>query len=56
MAAGLKEALAAGTGNAVQILSKTDGYYSDAAVKILMPGKMQPAARTTDPLKKVFAK
>jgi hypothetical protein len=49
VAAGLKEALAIGTGNAVQGLSKTDGYFSDAAAKILMPGKMQQAA---DVLKK----
>ena len=44
VAAGLKEALATGTGKAVQSLSKTDGYFGDAAVKILMPGKMQQAA------------
>lgn len=44
VAAGLKEALATGTGNAVQSLSKADGYFGDAAVKILMPGKMQHAA------------
>jgi hypothetical protein len=44
VAAGLKEALAIGTGNAVQSLSKADGYFGDAAVKILMPGKMQQAA------------
>ena len=44
VAAGLKEALATGTGNAVQSLSKADGYFGDAAVKILMPGKMQQAA------------
>ena len=49
VAAGLKEALATGTGNAVQSLSKTDGYFGDAAAKILMPGKMQQAA---DVLKK----
>jgi len=49
VAAGLKEALAAGTGNAVQSLSKSDGYFGDAAAKILMPGKMQQAA---DVLKK----
>jgi hypothetical protein len=49
VAAGLKEALATGTGNAVQSLSKPDGYFSDAAAKILMPGKMQQAA---DVLKK----
>ncbi len=44
VAAGLKEALATGTGNAVQSLSKADGYFGDAAVKILMPGKIQQAA------------
>jgi hypothetical protein len=43
-AAGLKEALAVGTGNAVQALTKTDGYLGDAAVKILLPGKLQTAA------------
>lgn len=48
-AAGLKEALAVGTGNAVQALSKQDGYLGDAAVKILLPGKLQTAA---DVLKK----
>jgi hypothetical protein len=42
--AGLKEALAVGTGNAVQMLSKSNGYFGDAAVKILMPEKMQKAA------------
>jgi len=42
--AGLKEALAVGTGNAVQTLSKTDGYFSDALVKILLPKKLQTAA------------
>jgi hypothetical protein len=44
VAAGLKEALATGTGNAVQSLSKSDGYFGDSAVKILMPGKMQQVA------------
>jgi hypothetical protein len=47
--AGLKEALAVGTGNAVQALSKPDGYFGDAAVKILLPGKIKTAA---DVLKK----
>jgi hypothetical protein len=42
-AAGLKEALAVGTGNAVQTLSKANGYFGDAAVKILMPEKMRTA-------------
>jgi hypothetical protein len=49
LAAGLKEALAVGTGNAVQMLSKSNGYFGDAAVKILMPEKMQKIA---DVLKK----
>jgi hypothetical protein len=44
VAAGLKEALAVGTGNAVQTLSKSNGYFGDAAVKILMPDKMQKVA------------
>ena len=44
VAAGLKEALAVATGNAVQTLSKSNGYFGDAAVKILLPGKMQTAA------------
>jgi hypothetical protein len=44
LAAGLKEALAVGTGNAVQALSKSNGYFGDAAVKILMPEKMQKVA------------
>lgn len=42
-AAGLKEALAVGTGNAVQTLSKANGYFGDAAVKILMPEKLRTA-------------
>jgi hypothetical protein len=44
MAAGLKEALAVGTGNAVQMLSKPNGYFGDAAVKVLLPDNMQKAA------------
>ena len=44
MAAGLKEALAVGTGNAVQMLSKSNGYFGDAADKILLPENMQKAA------------
>jgi len=34
---GLKEALKVGTGNAVKVLNKKDGYFRDAAVKILFP-------------------
>lgn len=44
MAAGLKEALTVATGKAVQTLSKSNGYFGDAAVKILLPEKMQKAA------------
>ena len=35
--AGLKEALALGTKNAVKELSATDGYFGNKAVKILLP-------------------
>ena len=43
-AAGIKEALAVGTERAVQSLSRTDGYFADAAVKILMPSSLQKVA------------
>ncbi|MGM0621223.1 MAG: DUF4197 domain-containing protein [Bacteroidota bacterium] len=35
--AGLKEALIVGTNKSVDILGETNGYYGDAAVKILLP-------------------
>lgn len=35
--AGLKEALIVGTNNSADILGKTDGYYRDEMVKILLP-------------------
>lgn len=38
---GLKEALSVGTGNASQRLSAADGFFKDAAVKILMPPEAQ---------------
>ncbi|MFN8397740.1 MAG: DUF4197 domain-containing protein [Bacteroidia bacterium] len=41
---GLKQALEVGTGNAVGILNKTDGYFGDALVKILFPSEAQRAA------------
>lgn len=41
---GLKQALEVGTGNAVGILNKTDGYFGDAFVKILFPAEAQRAA------------
>jgi len=47
---GLKEALSVGTGNAVSILSKNDGYLGNKLTKILMPEKIQNVA---DMLRKV---
>ncbi len=43
-AAGIKEALAKGTEKAVNDLSKRDGYFGNAAVKILMPPSIQKVA------------
>jgi hypothetical protein len=40
-AAGIKEALAVGTERAVKDLSKQNGYFGNAAVKILMPPSIQ---------------
>jgi hypothetical protein len=39
--AGLKEALQVGTGNAVQIVSKTGGYYTNPEIKIPLPEPVQ---------------
>ena len=39
--AGLKEALKVGTDTAVSILTKTDGYFKDEAVKIWLPPEAQ---------------
>ncbi len=38
---GLKEALQVGTGNAVKSTGKLDGYFANAAIKILMPEKLR---------------
>jgi len=43
-AAGIKEALATGTERAVTSLSRKDGYFGNAAVKILMPSSIQKVA------------
>ena len=43
---GLKEALSVGTANAVSVLSKNGGYFTNDAVKILMPEKIQNVADT----------
>ncbi len=41
---GLKEALSTGTGNAVASVSKTDGYFGNQLIRILMPEKLRSAA------------
>ncbi|HRY90303.1 MAG TPA: DUF4197 domain-containing protein [Rubrivivax sp.] len=43
-AAGIKEALALGTERAVASLGRKDGYFGNAAVKILMPSSLQKVA------------
>jgi Protein of unknown function (DUF4197) len=42
VAAGLKEALRIGSGNAVSRNGNVDGYFKNAAIKILMPEKLKP--------------
>ena len=39
---GLKEALRIGSGNALSLNGKVDGYFKNAAIKILMPEKLKP--------------
>ncbi len=41
VASGLKEALQIGTQNAVNLTGKTDGYFANQAIKILMPEKLR---------------
>jgi hypothetical protein len=43
VASGLKEALSVGTKNAVNVLSKTNGYFGNEAVKILLPENVRRA-------------
>jgi len=43
-AAGIKEALAVGTERAINSLARVDGYFGNAAVKILVPPKLQNVA------------
>jgi len=38
---GLKEALQTGTGNAVQVVSKVDGYYKNPKIRIPLPDSVQ---------------
>ena len=42
--AGLKEALSIGTGNAVSLTSKVDGYFKNQMIKILLPDNVQNMA------------
>lgn len=41
---GLKEALASGTERAVTAVARTDGYFGNQSIKIILPGKVQQAA------------
>jgi Protein of unknown function (DUF4197) len=41
IAAGLKEALQVGTGNAVNLTGKVDGFFRNQAIKILMPEQLR---------------
>ena len=42
VASGLKEALKIGAENAVKLTGKTDGYFGNQAIKILLPKNLQP--------------
>ncbi len=44
-AAGLKEALQIGTDHAVDLTGTTDGFFKNAAIKILMPEKLRPVEK-----------
>ena len=41
VAAGLREALQVGTGNAVQLTGRPDGYFRNEAIKIVMPAQLR---------------
>ena len=44
IASGLKDALSVGTKNAVNVVSKDNGYFGNKVIKILLPDKIQRAA------------
>ena len=46
LAAGLKEALAVGTREAVKLVSEVDGYFAHEIIKVLMPEELNAAAST----------
>lgn len=43
--AGLKEALEVGTGNAVNLTGRVDGYFANAAIKILLPRQLDTVGK-----------
>lgn len=45
VASGLKEALQVGTQNTVSLTGRPDGYFKNAAIKILMPSQLQPVEK-----------
>jgi len=47
---GLKEALSVATGDAVKEVGRTDGYFSNQAIKILMPEKIRTVAEVAGKL------
>jgi hypothetical protein len=46
VAAGLREALAVGTANAVETTSRTDGFWRNPAIRIPLPEALAPMAST----------
>ncbi len=42
---GLREALEIGTGNAVNFTGRIDGFFKNAAIKILMPKQLEPVGK-----------
>lgn len=46
IAAGLREALSVGTDTTVKIVSKVNGYFQDAAIKLLLPAEAQSVIST----------
>ncbi len=45
VSSGLKEALRVGTGNAVELTGRPDGYFRNEVIKILMPAQLRTAER-----------
>lgn len=42
---GLREALEIGTGNAINLTGRIDGFFKNAAIKILMPKQLEPVGK-----------